>query len=116
MASPHLLHWTTLEDAHFLFDERSGTTHILNDISRLIMERLIERPDSVMHLTHDLFGPFPLDLSQNKRVDDGKPSLGLYEALSRVRLLMSHLDQLGLVHPVGMYPTPSSSEQAATSP
>ena len=75
--------WETWDNEHFVFNPRSGETHVLNDLAGEMLRALGEKP----HTAADLALRFR-DRLDGAGSDDVRPA---------VDALLRQLDQLGLV-------------------
>ncbi|MGD2081621.1 MAG: HPr-rel-A system PqqD family peptide chaperone [Chromatiales bacterium] len=74
--------WETWDDEHFVFNPRSGETHVLNELAGAMLRALAERPRTAAELTAE----FREGLSGTDQ-----------DVEHAVTALLAQLDQLGLV-------------------
>jgi PqqD family protein of HPr-rel-A system len=79
----HALLWETWEHEHFVFNPRSGETHVLNDLAGEMLRALAEKPHTAAELA----------LRFRDRLAGGGPD----DVQPAVDALLRQLDQLGLV-------------------
>jgi PqqD family protein of HPr-rel-A system len=88
---PKLLHVRRWENEVVLYDDRSGDTHILEDLAGRVLERLIGASAGIDELTKELLG------SSACQSDD--PAL-LQHNVSLMRNVLERLRRKGIVKPV----------------